>query len=195
MPRPNYGNAVKQRAIQFFTVLVDYANDELDIEERQLEQLQRDIQLHWQTDKRCVIRTKVRYLENLTNLVGMNLTGEQIKESIKCLTDFLEIVEDNRASKGGSETWHFKLNLWHDRFDRVANIHRFATEWDLRKLHQDRTTIKTDYWLDLIRSSLATQQYHRITTNPLMGEDRLKCSLDEVYVPLGLVTKTADDYF
>ena len=125
----------------------------------------------------------------------MNLTGEQIKESIKCLTDFLKIVEDNRASKGGSETWHFTLNLWHDRFDRVANIHRFATEWDLRKLHQDRTTIKTDYWLDLIRSSLATQQYHRITTNPLMGEDRLKCSLDEVYVPLGLVTKTADDYF
>ncbi|MCY7337876.1 MAG: NACHT domain-containing protein, partial [Chamaesiphon sp.] len=189
MPRPNYGNAVKQRAIQFFTVLVDYANDELDVEERQLEQLQRDIQLHWQTDKRCVIRTKVRYLENLTKLVGMSLTGEQIKESIKCLTDFLEIVEDNRASKGGSETWHFTLNLWHDRFDRVANIHRFATEWDLRKSPQDLTAIETDYWLELIRSSLATQQYHRITTNPLMGEDRLKFSLDEVYVPLGLVKR------
>ena len=31
MPCSNYGNAVKQRAIQFFTVLVDYANDELDV--------------------------------------------------------------------------------------------------------------------------------------------------------------------
>ena len=87
MPRSNYGNAVKQRAIQFFTVLVDYANDELDIEERQLEQLQRDIQLHWQTDKRCVIRTKVRYLENLTNLVGINLTGEQITPLLSLWTE------------------------------------------------------------------------------------------------------------
>ncbi len=31
MPCSNYGNAVKQRVIQFFTVLVDYANDELDV--------------------------------------------------------------------------------------------------------------------------------------------------------------------
>ena len=71
MPRPNYGNAVKQRAVQFFTVLVDYANDELDIDDRQLESLQRDIQLHWQTPKRCVVRTKVRYLEQLTKLAGV----------------------------------------------------------------------------------------------------------------------------
>jgi Effector-associated domain 4 len=62
MPRPNYGNAVKQRATQFFTVLIDYANHELDIEERQLENLQPDIQFNWQTERRCVVRTKVRHL-------------------------------------------------------------------------------------------------------------------------------------
>jgi len=162
-------------------VLVDDANDELDVEERQLEQLQRDIQLHWQTDLRCIIRTKVRYLENLTNLGGGNLASEQIKESIECLTNFLEIVEDNRASKGGSETWHFRLNLWHDRFDRVANIYRFATEGDLRKSPRDLTAIQTDYWLELIRSR-AAQQYHRITTNPLMDEDWLKVATRQINI-------------
>jgi Effector-associated domain 4/NACHT domain len=190
MPRPNYGNAVKQRAVQFFTVLVDYANDELDIDDRQLESLQRDIQLHWQTPKRCVVRTKVRYLEQLTKLANATLTGEQIKEAIKCLTDFLEIVEDNRASKGGSETWHFTLNLWHERIDRAANIQRFDTEWDRRKAPQNRVDIEpTDYWLELVRSSLTSQQYQRLTTNPLMGEDRLKFSLEEVYVPLGSIER------
>jgi HEAT repeat protein len=199
MPRPNYGNAVKQRAVQFFTVLVDYANDELDIEERHWESLQREIQVHWQTQKRCVIRTKIRYLEDLTCCAGLVLTGEQIKESIKCLTDFLGIIEDNRATKGGSETWHFTLNLWYDRSDRVANIHKFDTEWDLRKspqnpLNSDRSTAP-DRWWDLVRSSLATQQYHRLTTNPLMGGDRLKFSLDEVYVPLGLTERPPTTVF
>jgi Effector-associated domain 4/NACHT domain len=194
MPRPNYGNAVKQRTVQFFTVLVDFANDELDIDERRWENLQREIQLNWQTEKRCVIRTKVRYLEDLAKLAGMIITGEQIKESIKCLTDFVEIIEDNRASKGGSETWHFTLNLWHDRFDRVANINRLDLEWDRRKsprneINNDLITPVADYWLELVRSSLATQQYHRVTTNPLMVEDRLKFNLDQVYVPLGLMER------
>jgi predicted NACHT family NTPase len=194
MPRPNYGNAVKQRAVQFFTVLVDYANDELDIEERRWESLQREIQLHWQTEKRCVIRTKIRYLEDLTRLAGANLTGEQIKESLKCLTDFLGIIEDNRASKGGSETWHFTLKLWHDRFDRAANIYKFDTEWDCRKspqnrLNSDRSDPTTDEWWQIARSSLAAQQYHRLTTNPLMAGDRVKFSLDDVYVPLGLMER------
>jgi Effector-associated domain 4/NACHT domain len=197
MPRPNYGNAVKQRAVQFFTALVDYANDELDIDDRQLESLQRDIQLHWQTPKRCVVRTKVRYLEQLTKLANTILTGEQIKESIKCLTDFLEIVEDNRASKGGSETWHFTLNLWHDRCDRSANLDRIGQEWDRRKSPQNVPQSSTetqaaaieDYWWELMRSSLTAQQYQRITTNPLMGEDRLRFSLEEVYVPLDLMER------
>jgi HEAT repeat protein len=215
MPRPNFGNAVKQRATQFFTVLVDYANDELECDDRQLDNLQRDIQLHWQTEKRCVVRTKVRYLENLTRLAGSPLTGEQIKESIKCLTDFLGIVDDNRPSKGGSETWHFTLNLWYERFDRSANLHKFDTEWEHRKSPQNiivestelnpqspiqnpKSKIqnpKSEIWLDLVRSSLTDRQYHRITTNPLMGSDELKFNLEEVYVPLGLMERQSPTIF
>ncbi|WP_295614957.1 NACHT domain-containing protein [Chamaesiphon sp. GL140_3_metabinner_50] len=200
MPRSNYGNAVKQRAAQFFSVLLDYANDELDGDERQLENLQRDIQLNWQTDKRCAIRTKVRYLERLVQLAGIELSSEQIKESIKCLTDFIEIIEDNRTSKGGSETWHFTLILWYDRFDRSANIHKFDTEWDRRKSLQNladagMTTARTDEWRELVKSSLTAQHYYRITTNPLMVEDRIKFSLAEVYVPLGLMERSPEPIF
>jgi HEAT repeat protein len=206
MPRPNYGNAVKQRASQFFTVLVDFANDELDTEERQLDNLRRDIQLHWQTDKRCVVRTKVRYLENLTRLAGSIITGEQIKESIKCLTDFLGIIEDNRPSKGGSETWHFTLNLWYDRFDRSANLQRFDTEWEQRRSPQNllvaedtrsigENSLTSDRWFELVRSSLTDRQYQRITTNPLMIGAELKFSLEEVYVPLGLMERQQPTVF
>ncbi len=236
MPRSNYGNAVKQRAIQFFTVLVDYANDELDCDERQSDNLQRDIQLHWQSEKRCVIRTKVRYLEQLARLTGSKITSEQIKESIKCMIDFLSIIEDNRPSKGGSETWHFTLNLWYDRFDRAANLQRFDTEWERQKSHQyhlrsepisisqennpkscldalfpsGSPTLakplrgsyehrsqnpKSEHWFELVRSSLATQQYQRLTTNPLMIGDELKFSLEEVYVPLGLMERQQPTIF
>ncbi len=194
MPRPNYGNAVKQRATQFFTVLIDYANHELDLEEHQLENLQPDIQFNWQTERRCVLRTKVRHLEQLVRYAGIILTSEQIKESIKCLTDFLEVIEDNRSSKGGSETWHFTLNLWYDRSDRVANLQRFDREWHQRKMPQNAVNIeaeakKSDRWLELVRSSLVAQQYQRITTNPLTIEDRVKFNLEEVYVPLGLMLR------
>ncbi|WP_309744530.1 NACHT domain-containing protein, partial [Chamaesiphon sp. OTE_20_metabat_361] len=193
MPRPNYGNAVKQRATQFFTVLIDYANHELDIEERQLENLQQDIQFNWQTERRCVLRTKIRHLEQLACYAGIVLTSEQIKEAIKCLTDFLEVIEDNRASKGGSETWHFTLKLWHDRADRAANLQRFDREWHQRKTPlttaEDRSEATPDRWLELVRSSLNTQQYQRITTNPLTIEERVKFNLEEVYVPLGLMER------
>jgi hypothetical protein len=200
MPRPNYGNAVKQRTSQFFTVLLDYANDELDGDERHLENLRRDIQINWQTEKRCAMRTKVRYLERLVQLAGIELSSEQIKESIKCLTDFLGIVEDNRTSKGGSETWHFTLNLWYDRFDRSANLQKFDTEWERRKSPQSladlgSNTATTDEWWELVKSSLTARQYYRITTNPLMVEDRINFSLAEVYVPLGLMERSPDPIF
>ena len=202
MPRANYGNAVKQRTAQFLTILVDYANDELDCDERQLENLRREIQIHWQTERRCVVRTKVRYLESLTSLAGSSLVSEQIKESIKCLIDFLGIIEDNRPSKGGSETWHFTLNLWYDRFDRSANLQRFDPEWEQRKSPQNLlATINTENppsspdWNELVRSSLTTQQYQRITTNPLTIGNELKFSLEEVYVPLGLVERQETTIF
>ncbi|NJR32776.1 MAG: NACHT domain-containing protein, partial [Chamaesiphon sp. CSU_1_12] len=114
-------------------------------------------------------------------------------------------------SKGGSETWHFTLNLWYERFDRSANLHKFDTEWEHRKLPQNIKinpqsetcterirsvpNPKSPIWLDLVRSSLTERQYQRITTNPLMGSDELKFNLEEVYVPLGLMERQSPTIF
>jgi hypothetical protein len=65
MPRRNYGNAVKQRTLRFFTLLLDFANDELEGDESGLENLQRSIQINWQSDRQLIVRTKVRYLEDV----------------------------------------------------------------------------------------------------------------------------------
>nr|WP_309143423.1 hypothetical protein [Nostoc favosum] len=42
------------------------------------------------------------------------------------------MLEDNRPSRGGSETWHFTLNLWYKRQDTAANIQKFDWEWESR---------------------------------------------------------------
>ncbi|PSB02435.1 NACHT domain-containing protein [Merismopedia glauca] len=195
MARPSYGSSAKKRAKELFTALVDYANDELECEsEEAIERLRHEIQVYWQDRQRLVVRTKVRFLESLLVLKDVCLSGEQIKESIKRLADFLEILEDNRPNRSGSEVWHFTLKLWYPRSDRLANLRRFDEEWERRRLLKSQqvapeTEICTDYWRECCKESLETQQYQRLTTNPLTVSDGVRFALDEIYVPLGLVER------
>ncbi|MGF1495080.1 MAG: NACHT domain-containing protein [Microcoleaceae cyanobacterium] len=133
MPRPSYGPQAKNRTQKLLLTLLDYANDELDGDELALEQLQRQIKTHWKTEQQLVVQTKIRYLEQLLNLAGYSLTGQQIKESLSRLEDFLQILEDNRPSRQGSETWNFTLKLWHMRRDRTAILQRLDEEWENRR--------------------------------------------------------------
>ncbi|HEY9748076.1 MAG TPA: NACHT domain-containing protein, partial [Allocoleopsis sp.] len=210
MARLSYGPEVKKRSQQLLAMLLDYANDELDCDEVALDGLRSQIQVHWQTEQRLVVRTKVRFLQALTRLATVPLTGEQIKEALRRLEDFLELLEDNRPNRGGSETWHFALKLWHPRRDRQANLERFEAEWEQRrsqkskqatqKIASEETTrialvgangdsSKTDVWWQRCRDTLEAQQYQRLTTNPLTVGDGVAFELDEVYVPLGLVER------
>nr|WP_290224858.1 NACHT domain-containing protein [Trichocoleus desertorum] len=211
MARLSYGPEVKKRSQQLLAVLLDYANDELDYDEVALDGLRSQIQVHWQTEQRLVVRTKVRFLEALTKIATAPLTGEQIKEALRRLEDFLELLEDNRPNRGGSETWHFTLKLWHPRRDRKANLQRFEAEWEQRRSQRSQklqqTTQKTsaqntnttvvevddslnpDIWWQWCREVLEAQQYQRLTTNPLTVGDGVAFELDEVYVPLGLVER------
>jgi hypothetical protein len=133
MARPSYGPEAKKRSLHLFTALLDYANDELDGDEGALNALRPQIQVHWQSEQRLVVRTKVRLLESLTKLANIPLNGEQIKEALRRFEDFLAILDDNRPNKGGSEVWHFTLNLWYKRSDRTANLNRFEQEWEQRR--------------------------------------------------------------
>jgi WD40 repeat protein len=129
MARPNYGPQAKKRARHLLEALISYANNELE----NCDHLQ--IQVNWQTDDQLVVRTKVRFLEELTVIAPHDgtLNNEQIKEALKRLEDFLEILEDNRTTTQGSENWHFTLKLWHKRQYKDANLKQFDVEWERRR--------------------------------------------------------------
>ena len=203
MARVSYGLQVQKRAKRLLQSLLAYANDEFDVcNEAVVDAIRSHIQVRWLTEKRLVIRTKVRFLQELTGLQGDEtpLKAEQIKEALKRFTDFLEILEDNRATRGGSENWHFTLNLWHSRLETVANLETFDREWELRKEEKGTrgqgdkvnfsSTPSTSFnWKEICRQALEADNHRRLTTNPLTSADGVSFALDQVYVPLGLVKR------
>ncbi len=132
MPRPHYGPEAKKQTKRLLEALLAYANHELE----NCDRLQ--IRVNWKTENQLVVRTKVRFLEELTAKSNGKLTKEQIKEALKRLEDFLEILEDNRPIKQGAEDWHFTLQLWHKRQDTEAILKRFDVEWERRRPERSR---------------------------------------------------------
>ncbi|MEL7244832.1 MAG: NACHT domain-containing protein, partial [Cyanobacteria bacterium J06573_2] len=213
MARISYGLQVQKRAKRLLKSLLIYANDEFDMSnEAVVDAIRPHIKVRWLTEKRLVIRTKVRFLLELTGLIDdeTTLKAEQIKEALKRFTDFLEILEDNRTAKGGSENWHFTLNLWYSRWETEANLQQFDKEWERRKGGQgdketkgqgDKvnfsstpSTLSTPSspslnWNEICRQTLERDNHRRLTTNPLTSADGVTFALDEVYVPLGLVKR------
>ncbi len=215
MARISYGAETKKRAKRLLEVLLAYANDGLDCDETALDALRSNIQIRWQSEIRLVVRTKVRFLQALTSLQsGQNpLNAEQIKEALRRFADFLEILEDNRSTRGGSENWHFTLNLWYPHYSIEDNLQRFDREWESRrrkepgkreKEQEGRNTILSPPflsshsplpthhpWKEICREMLQNQR--RLTTNPLTSVDGVTFELDAVYVPLGLVERKQRD--
>ncbi|PSB33686.1 HEAT repeat domain-containing protein [Stenomitos frigidus] len=202
MARPSYGPEAKKRSLHLFTVLLDYANDELDCDEVALDALRSQMQTYWQSEQRLVVRTKVRFLEALTKLANTPLSGGQIKEALRRFEDFLAILDDNRPNKGGSEVWHFTLNLWHKRSDRAANLRQFEQAWEHRRPQkskqvtgeapiesEDSGVDGQDFWWQLCRESLEAQQYGQLTLNPLTVADGIAFDVQQLYLPLGLVER------
>jgi hypothetical protein len=135
--RPNYGSTAQARTKRLLAALLAYANDELE----GCDYLK--IQVNWQTDKQLVVRTQVRFLEELTKLDSYEgkLSDEQIKESLKRLEDFVEILIDHRVTPRGSPDWHFTLKLWYKRFETQANLRQFDSEWERRRVQKSKQLI------------------------------------------------------
>lgn len=134
--RPNYGPTAQERTKRLLEALLTYANDELE----GCDYLHSEIKVNWQTPNQLVIRTQVRFLEELTALAPYDgkLNKEEIKEALKRLEDFLEILADHRTASQGSPDWHFTLKLWHKRFDMEANLKRFDSEWECRRIEKSK---------------------------------------------------------
>lgn len=207
MPKLSYGPAAKQRTLFLLLALLDYGNDELVVEdETALERLRSQLTLHWATDRQLIVRTKVRNLENLTQLAAgdLPLANAQIKAALHHLEHHLGLLEDNRTSRRGSDTWHFTLNLWHHRRDRTAIINRFHDVWEQQRSDASKrqttadstpnteTAPHADDWQDLCRQALSTAAHNTLTTNSLTAPAGLSFELADLYVPLNLVARSPD---
>ena len=184
MGRLNYGPLGKTRTKRFLEALLAYANDELE------DGTNLDIQFRWQTQNQLVVKTKVRVLEELTTLDQYpdKLTKEQIKEALQLLRKFLEILEDNRTASQGSEDWHFTLKLWYKRYDTPANLERFDTEWERRRLKQ----VKQLAGEESFRTEPdvpAQQKAYRVLKEETTGNQQLDNTANP---PLGRLTRRQD---
>ena len=139
MTRPSYGPQAQKRTRRLLEALIAFAND--DFEDCDL--LYSKIKVNWQTRQQLVVRTQIRYMVMLTGKdpYADKLSAEQIKESLKRCEDYLEILEDNRASTQGASDWHFTLSLWYPRYESTKNLQRFDQVWQsLRPLKSKQAT-------------------------------------------------------
>lgn len=196
MPKQSYGVVPQGRSQLLLFALLDFANDSLPGDEATLGRLRTQVELHWQTATRLVVRTKLRYLQSLCGLAspGQSLTLPQIKTALKHCADYLGILEDNRTMTRGSEDWHFTLHFWGDRWEREYNLTCFYQAWTeqgkvspprhngqrLLSLEGDRQDIN---WHEIFRNTLNVH----LTSNPLTAGDGMVFQLEELYVPLGVI--------
>lgn len=211
MPKQSYGAVPKGRSKSLLFALLDFANDTLDGDENQLERLQSHIETQWQSSERLVVRTKLRYLQTLSQLATPDspLTLSQIKTALKHYTDFLEILEDNRTITRGSENWHFTLTFWGDRWDKDYNLICFEKAWESCRSGQSNQILVTEavvkqktisanlkvkvkselQWSSICHNALNT----RLTSNPLTAVDGMVFELGDLYVPLGVIPCSLTD--
>jgi energy-coupling factor transporter ATP-binding protein EcfA2 len=197
MPKQSYGKINQQRSQILLLALLSFANDELEAEDRELERLRSQIQTHWQTEKKLVVRTKTRYLESLIKLMGQEvLSIDHIKTALKHLENHVGILDDHRTAQRGSDNWHFTINLWFDRWQQTVNIEAFDRAWSENSERQSADQSERSHasgspestresqldWPNLCRQALDTS----LSSNPLMTNIGKAFNLNDLYLPLGV---------
>ncbi|MBE9067676.1 NACHT domain-containing protein [Leptolyngbya cf. ectocarpi LEGE 11479] len=190
MPKISYGPVAKQRTLRVLMALVDYGNDELVADEAGLERLRSHLTLHWTTDRQLIVRTKLRYLEALVCLASGDLSKAQIKTALHHLENHLELLEDNRASRRGSDVWHFTLTLWHHRRDRAALLSTFDQVWEQRRCDRAPNQQSAIPWQTHCQQALTNQI--GLTHNLLTLSAPSKTDLASMHMPLAMVERTAE---
>jgi energy-coupling factor transporter ATP-binding protein EcfA2 len=186
MPRSTYGPEVKRRSLHLFQLLLSYAEDSLEADEKALDLLRSQIQVRWKDDRQLVVRTKVRHLEALSQLSAIPLSNAQIKEALRRWLDYVECLEDNRPSASGSETWHFTLKLWYPKREFAQNLQQFQAVWEARRSRKSAPADPPNPALTIFQTALENQRYQQLTTNPLTTNQGLQLEVAPVYVPLPL---------
>ncbi|MHC5854060.1 NB-ARC domain-containing protein [Nostoc sp.] len=139
MPRLTYGDDVKTRVKRLFEVLLSL-ND--------LNEDNCGVVFRWDESGfakgKLIVQTTLEDLEKLTKKGGKGkLTKEQIREALKLMEVFLEILEDNRLQKRGTEKWHLTLTPWLQ--DLAKNLERFEQEWENRRPEKSKQKAASTY--------------------------------------------------
>ncbi|NJM46938.1 MAG: NACHT domain-containing protein [Alkalinema sp. RU_4_3] len=208
MPRVSYGPESKRRAAKLLGLILAFANDGIEGDAGVLDRLRSQVQVNWQGDRQLVVRTTVRALVALGKVGEAELSGEQVKEGLRRLGDFVGVLEDNRSSGAGSETWHFTLRLWFGRWDEAENLAKLEEVWEERRSGEGPRTGPLapkfggtgvaveqleDRWINYCRNSLVAQNLGRSTSNPLTLRDGITFDWTDLYVPLGIVARDEEE--
>lgn len=130
MPKPTYGPAVKARSLRLLADLLRYTNGEL--EDCQISHLN----CRWEDGEplrpKLIVKAKLRSLVSLTQFTGGTLTTTQIREALKRWQDFLNILEDHRVNRRGSDQWHFTLTLW-SKVNIAQNLKQAGNRWEQQR--------------------------------------------------------------
>ena len=122
--RLTYGSKAKERVMFLLESLLTYVNSEIS------DSNHLDIDFSWQTENQLAIRTKLKYLEELTAIYQpeSKLTKNQVADALWLMRDFLGILVDLRNRTQGSPIWDFRLDLWSR--DKAQNLVEFEKEWN-----------------------------------------------------------------
>lgn len=114
MRKLTWGFVVQKRTKNFLERLLFYTQESFDSN------------FFWENIEsnrpKLIITTKRRFIEKLCEL-----KRDQFYEAIKILKR-MEILEDRRRRRQGSEEWYFALKLWST--DPVKNLNQFDLEWE-----------------------------------------------------------------
>jgi tetratricopeptide (TPR) repeat protein len=137
MPRLNTSRQVKQRTRQLLEKLLNYANYELPESENFADKLV----VRWKNETgsapELVVETELKVLIELAfEQEETPRLKDQLRNDLRVLEEFLQILEDNRARTQGAKRWRFTLKLW-DKSTH-ANLDAFEKTWDQRKHRKPR---------------------------------------------------------
>ena len=175
MPRKSRGPKTKEKAKFLLEALLAFVNREItDLSGVEIE-------ADWQGNAaNLFVKTKLEHLENLTEKYKNNsqkLTKEEIREVLKQLAEFLQILDDKREKTQGASEWKFVLKLWST--DKQRNLEFLEREWEKRKSKSgNNRQIKSDAVVETQKYNIPGEEW--LDNKVFVGRERELAELDEL---------------
>ena len=130
MPRPTYGKIVENRVLDLLDTLLGYIDTEFECKGCRLKTKWEDEET---SEPKLIVETTLKDLVALGKVKSSQsaLTKAQIREALKRLEDFVEILVDHRADHQGAEDWNFTLTLWSK--DKRQNLECVQQQWEIKR--------------------------------------------------------------